>query len=86
MNGMERCFFFKDLFIFGVFFFNTIVMDDDGNGEYIFNTFCTNLHLASIQMHSIQLDLNSIELKLNLNFNSIQIACNVMQHFHSNGT
>jgi hypothetical protein len=61
-------------------------MDDDGNSEYIFNTFCTKLHLISLQMNSTQLDLNSVELKLNLNFNSIQIACNGMQYFHSNGT
>jgi hypothetical protein len=67
-------------------FSNTIVKDDDGNGEYISNTFCTDLHLASPQMNYIQLDLNSIEFNLNLNFNLIQIACNVMQHFHSNGT
>jgi hypothetical protein len=40
------------------FFSNAIVMDDDGNGEHLLNTFCTNLHLASLQMNSIQLDLN----------------------------
>jgi hypothetical protein len=31
------------------------------------NTFCTNLHLASLQMNSIQLDLNWIKLSTPLN-------------------
>jgi hypothetical protein len=61
MNGMEwkDVFFNKKICVFlGFFFPNAIVMVDDGNGEYILNTFCTNLHLASLQMNSIQLDLN----------------------------
>jgi hypothetical protein len=53
-------FFYKKICVFLEFFFfpNAIVMDDDGNGEHLLNTFCTNLHLASLQMNSIQLDLN----------------------------
>ncbi len=45
-------FLFSYFFPFGVFFFfNIIIVNNDGSDEQIFNIFYTNLHLISFQLN-----------------------------------
>jgi hypothetical protein len=49
-----------------------------------FNTFCTDLPLISFQLNSFK--FNRIWISFHSSeFNFIQVACNVIQHFHFNG-
>jgi hypothetical protein len=51
--------------------------------EQIFNTLFTNLHLVYLHYNWILVQLlNWIEVE----FNSIQVACNIIQYFGLNGT
>jgi hypothetical protein len=50
----------------------------------IFNTFCTDLPPICFQLNSFK--FNRIRISFSLfEFNSIQVACNVIQHFHLSG-
>jgi hypothetical protein len=71
LNGMERC-FFRLFFFKTTFILNTIVTNDEYN-EQIFNSFCINLNFIFLQLNQ-------------WNLNSIQVACNVIQYSHLNGT
>jgi len=74
------------------------MITNDENDKQNFNIFYINFYLISLQLKSnwIEFKSNSMLLsiwsQLNLkkitkfNLNLIQVTCNVIQYFHSNGT
>ncbi len=64
--------------------FQSLLFFQDHSPKLIFNTFCTDLPPNCFQWNSFK--FNRIWISFNLfEFNSIQVACNVTQHFHLSG-